>query len=140
MNIWVHVSVSIRTRVRKCFDKLSVTADTFRHSSVNLLWKIIWVWQVIHVFYFRIYIKYQGWYQIIGVENYFQFLGNFASDSGLPLKLVEVGFQSFFFFFFSLSLSLSLYFFFIFFSPENQIEQKTASSATMVVTSLMTDI
>ena len=34
---------------------------------VNLVWNVIWV-------YFRIYIIYKGWYQIIVVENCLQFL------------------------------------------------------------------
>jgi hypothetical protein len=40
------VSVSIRNWICKCIDKLQVTADTFCRPSVNLLWKIIWVWHV----------------------------------------------------------------------------------------------
>jgi hypothetical protein len=42
-----------------CVDKLQVATDTFCQTSVNILWKIIWVWQVILLFCFHV-INYFG--------------------------------------------------------------------------------
>jgi hypothetical protein len=57
--MWVQVSFNIGNWVSKCVDKLQVATNTFCHQSVKLLWKIIWVWRVIHVFCFHV-INYFG--------------------------------------------------------------------------------
>ena len=83
MNTWVQVRASIKDWICKCVDKLSVAVGTVCHASINLLWKIIWVCQIIHVFclhvinYSRKYITsiYKGWCHVIAVETCFQFLG-----------------------------------------------------------------